>query len=126
MILLNPKNYQRQISDDRSRELMQKTIQFFEDKGLDKLKEDFHERTWYADFIEFMAKNQVLRVTEGIEKEYRVAQRNEQNVADRLAEAKTEATQLNRKEFTLRELPLTGTTYRKLLLSLVEPPSTQR
>ena len=60
MILLNPKNYQRQISDDRSRELMQKTIRFFEDKGLDKLKEDFHERTWYADFIEFMAKNQVL------------------------------------------------------------------
>ena len=60
MILLNPKKCQRQKSDDRSREIMQKTIQFFEDKGLDKLKEDFHERTWYADFIEFMAKDQVL------------------------------------------------------------------
>ena len=60
MILLNPKMYQRENSDDRSREIMQKTIQFFEDRGLEKLKEDFHERTWYADFIEFMGKEQIL------------------------------------------------------------------
>ncbi len=60
MILLNPKTYQRENSDERSREIMQKTIQFFEDRGLDKLKEDFHERTWYADFIEFMGKEQIL------------------------------------------------------------------
>ena len=56
MILLNPKKYQRQNSDDRSREVMQKTIQFFEDKGLGKLKEDFHETNWYADFLEFHGK----------------------------------------------------------------------
>ncbi len=60
MILLNPQKYQREDSDDRSREIMQKTIQFFEDRGLAKLKEDFHERTWYADFIDFMAEEQVL------------------------------------------------------------------
>jgi acyl-CoA dehydrogenase len=60
MILLNPKKYHRQISDERSREVMQKTIQFFENKGLAKLKEDFHERTWYADFIEFMKQEQIL------------------------------------------------------------------
>jgi len=60
VILLNPKKYHRQISDDRSREVMQKTIQFFEDRGLEKLKEDFHERTWYSDFIDFMGKEQVL------------------------------------------------------------------
>jgi acyl-CoA dehydrogenase len=60
MILLNPKKYQRQDSDDRSREIMQKTIRFFENKGLDNLKKDFHERTWYAEFIEFMGKEQVL------------------------------------------------------------------
>ena len=60
VILLNPKTYQRENSDERSREIMQKTIQFFEDRGLDKLKEDFHERTWYADFIEFMGKEQIL------------------------------------------------------------------
>ncbi|MCP4044969.1 MAG: acyl-CoA dehydrogenase [Gammaproteobacteria bacterium] len=39
---------------------MQKTIQFFEERGLGKLKEDFHERTWYADFIAFMGKEQIL------------------------------------------------------------------
>jgi acyl-CoA dehydrogenase len=39
---------------------MQKTIHFFENRGLEKLKEDFHERTWYADFIEFMAEEQIL------------------------------------------------------------------
>jgi acyl-CoA dehydrogenase len=60
MILLNPKKYHRQISDERSREVMQKTIRFFENKGLEKLKEDFHERTWYADFIEFMKQEKIL------------------------------------------------------------------
>ncbi|RLA17442.1 MAG: acyl-CoA dehydrogenase [Gammaproteobacteria bacterium] len=60
MILLNPKKYHRQISDERSREVMQKTIQFFENRGLEKLKEDFHERTWYADFIEFMKQEKIL------------------------------------------------------------------
>lgn len=60
MILLNPKKYHRQISDERSREVMQKTIRFFENRGLEKLKEDFHERTWYADFIEFMKQEKIL------------------------------------------------------------------
>ena len=60
MILLNPKKYHHPISDERSREVMQKTIQFFEDTGLEKLKEDFHERTWYADFIEFMKQEGIL------------------------------------------------------------------
>ena len=60
MLLLNPKQYYREISDERSREIMQKTITFFEKKGLEKLKEDFHERTWYADFIKFMKEEQIL------------------------------------------------------------------
>ena len=60
MLLLNPKQYYRELSDERSREIMQKTITFFEKKGLEKLKEDFHERTWYADFIEFMKEEQIL------------------------------------------------------------------
>ena len=60
MILLNPKKYNREFSDEKFRDVMQKTIQFFEDKGLEKLKEDYHQSTWYADFIEFMAKEQVL------------------------------------------------------------------
>ncbi len=53
MLLLNPKKDARDHLDDFSREILQKTISFFESKGLDKLKEDDRERIWYADFIEF-------------------------------------------------------------------------
>lgn len=60
MILFNPHKYYRGDSDELSREIMQKTISFFEERGLEKLKEDFHERTWYADFIEFMKQEGIL------------------------------------------------------------------
>ena len=49
-------------------------------------------------------KQQVLQVATGIEKEYRVAQRNEQNLATQFAAVKQEVASLNRKEFRLREL----------------------
>ena len=39
---------------------MQKTIEFFENKGLRRIKEDDHERTWYADFLEFIAREQIF------------------------------------------------------------------
>jgi acyl-CoA dehydrogenase len=39
--------------DDRSRELMQATIAFFERKGLARIKEDDHQRRWYDDFLAF-------------------------------------------------------------------------
>ncbi len=53
MILLNPKQHQRFYADERSKEIMLHTIGFFEQKGKRKLKEDDHNRTWYADFLEF-------------------------------------------------------------------------
>jgi acyl-CoA dehydrogenase len=53
MILLNPRQHQRYYPDERSREIMLHTIDFFEQKGKRKLKEDDHNRTWYADFLEF-------------------------------------------------------------------------
>ena len=59
-ILLNPKNLTRQYPDQRSLEIMKKTIQFFEDKGKRKLKEDDHQRTWYADFLEFIKKEKIF------------------------------------------------------------------
>jgi len=40
MALLNPKRYERWHADERSREIVVKTIAFFEDKGLKKIKED--------------------------------------------------------------------------------------
>ena len=42
MLLLNPRNLTRNYPDARSREIMEKTVAFFEKKGLTKLKEDFN------------------------------------------------------------------------------------
>jgi acyl-CoA dehydrogenase len=53
MILLNPKQRNRPYPDERSREIMLKTIEFFERKGKKKVKADDHERVWYADFLKF-------------------------------------------------------------------------
>jgi succinoglycan biosynthesis transport protein ExoP len=49
-------------------------------------------------------KPQVLQVANGIEKEYRLAQRNEQNLIQELAALKQDVAIMNRKEFRLREL----------------------
>jgi hypothetical protein len=54
MILLNPKQYDGKDLDDRSRELMLKTIEFFERKGKVRLKRDDRERVWYEDFLDFV------------------------------------------------------------------------
>jgi capsular exopolysaccharide synthesis family protein len=47
---------------------------------------------------------QVLQVASGIEKEYRVAQLNEQNLMQQMAHSKESVANLNRKEFRLQEL----------------------
>ncbi len=60
MILLNPNNYDRFYPDEHSKELMLKTIEFFENKGLSKIKNDDHERVWYQDFIDFVKENKVF------------------------------------------------------------------
>ncbi|RLB95479.1 MAG: acyl-CoA dehydrogenase, partial [Deltaproteobacteria bacterium] len=46
--------------DAPSRQLMQATIDFFENKGLARIKEDDHERRWYADFIEFVRQQKLF------------------------------------------------------------------
>ena len=60
MILLNPKKHNRFYPDARSREVMLKTIDFFETKGKRKIKADDHARTWYADFIEFQKREKLF------------------------------------------------------------------
>ena len=60
MILLNPKKHSRPYADDRSREIMLKTIEFFEGKGKARLKEDDRERVWYADFLDFVKDNELF------------------------------------------------------------------
>ncbi len=60
MILLNPRNHERFYPDARSREIMQKTIAFFEDKGLDQIKEDDRTFKWYKDFLEFQKRERLF------------------------------------------------------------------
>jgi len=59
-LLLNPKTESYDHLDEASRELVQKTIGFFEKKGKEKLKEDDHERVWYSDFLEFSKKEKLF------------------------------------------------------------------
>lgn len=59
-MLLNPRKLDRYYPDDRSREIMRKTVAFFENKGLDAIKHDDHERVWYEDFLEFVKREKVF------------------------------------------------------------------
>jgi acyl-CoA dehydrogenase len=61
-MLLNPKKHVSGCSDEQSKEIMRKTINFFETKGKRKLKQDDHERVWYADFLEFVKKENIFHV----------------------------------------------------------------
>ena len=60
MILFNPKKHSREYHDPRSKEIMLKTIDFFETKGKKKLKSDDHERVWYADFLDFVKRERIF------------------------------------------------------------------
>jgi acyl-CoA dehydrogenase len=60
ILLLNPKKHNRYYPDERSREVMLKTIQFFEDKGKQKLKADDREGVWYADFLNFQKNEKIF------------------------------------------------------------------
>jgi len=60
MILFNPNSPSRFYPDDVSRQIMLKTIAFFEEKGKQRIKEDDHKRIWYADFIEFQKKEKLF------------------------------------------------------------------
>jgi len=60
MILLNPRENRYEHLDQPSREIMRKTIQFFEAKGKRKLKDDYHDRIWYEDFVDFIGTEKVF------------------------------------------------------------------
>ncbi|MCP5058857.1 MAG: acyl-CoA dehydrogenase [bacterium] len=59
-MLLDPKNLERAYPDERSAEIMRKTVEFFEAKGKQKLLEDYYDRPWYADFLEFVRKERIF------------------------------------------------------------------
>ena len=61
MLLLNPRDLSAFGLDAPSRLLLEETIEFFERKGKRKLKDDDHERVWYADFLDFVKRERDLR-----------------------------------------------------------------
>ncbi len=60
MILLQPKKHDRKYPDERSREVMLETIDFFERKGKRQLKDDDHAAVWYADFLDFVRQKRIF------------------------------------------------------------------
>lgn len=60
LTLLNPQKYERVHADARSRELVLKTIEFFEKKGLKKIKEDDQSMVWYQDFLDFIKDEKIF------------------------------------------------------------------
>ena len=60
MVLLNPKKHRRAYPDERSREVMLKTIEFFERKGKRRIKNDYHAQVWYADFLDFVKEEKIF------------------------------------------------------------------
>ncbi len=59
-LLFNPATYDAAEFDPETRRVLLATIEFFESRGKKALKRNDHERTWYADFLEFVAREKVF------------------------------------------------------------------
>jgi len=59
-MLLNPRTETYEHLDERSREIMLKTIAFFETKGKERCKEDLRGRVWHQDFFDFIRDNRIF------------------------------------------------------------------
>jgi len=60
LLLFNPRQFKGDHLDQRSREIVSKTIDFFENKGKRRLKEDDRNRVWYSDLLDFIKENQIF------------------------------------------------------------------
>ncbi|OBK54550.1 acyl-CoA dehydrogenase family protein [Mycobacterium kubicae] len=59
-MLLNPNRLQRKYPDSRSGEMMASTVEFFESRGKARLKHDDHERAWYSEFLDHIARERIF------------------------------------------------------------------
>ena len=59
-MLFNPKKYASDYPCEKSKEMMQKTIDFFERKGKQRIKADDQWCVWYDDFIQFLKDNKIF------------------------------------------------------------------
>ncbi|MFZ5573242.1 MAG: acyl-CoA dehydrogenase family protein [Thermodesulfobacteriota bacterium] len=60
MMLLNPGKNGYDHLDEHSRQIMLKTVAFFEKKGKTKLKADYEARVWYDDFLTFIKEEKIF------------------------------------------------------------------
>ena len=60
MILLDPRADFPAHLDARTREVLRKTIEFFEAKGKARIKADYYALGWYQDFLDFVAKERIF------------------------------------------------------------------
>ena len=59
-LLLNPHTYDPAALDEESRRILRVTIEHLEGRGLRRLTEDYFAQAWYADFLDFVAKEKVF------------------------------------------------------------------
>jgi acyl-CoA dehydrogenase len=60
MHLLNPKKFAQSYPDKETKDIMLKTIDFFEGMGLAKTKADYESRRWYTEFLAFNKEEQIF------------------------------------------------------------------
>jgi acyl-CoA dehydrogenase len=63
MFLLDPRRLDRsshEYSDERSAEVMRRTVEFFESKGKARLLQDYYDRGWYQDFLDYAKQHRLL------------------------------------------------------------------
>ena len=59
-MIFNPQTYDPSAYDPETQRQLKALIEFFENKGLAEMKDEFHQRTWYQDFLDFNAKEGIL------------------------------------------------------------------
>jgi acyl-CoA dehydrogenase len=58
--LFNPRTYDAAGFDEPTRRKLLATIEWFEQRGKRRLKDDDHERVWYADFLDFVKRERIF------------------------------------------------------------------
>ncbi len=58
--LFNPRTFDASGFDEETRRVLLATIEWFEQRGKVALKQNHHDRTWYADFLDFIARERVF------------------------------------------------------------------
>jgi acyl-CoA dehydrogenase len=59
-LLIQPRKYRGLQSDDGSRAIMAKTIEFFEKLGKRRVLDDYGKKVWYGDFVAFIGKERIF------------------------------------------------------------------